>query len=494
MSEVSTQIDKRDIALAYEAKIRRIQRMKWLTYFPPKGPLRRELYAKHMEFFGAGGTHRERVFAAGNRVGKTESAGLYELMLHLTGLYPEWWGKIGGREFHHPIRAWAAGDTNQTVRDIIQQKLLGPKGEFGTGILPENSIISTSPKSGVPDAIETIRVRNRWGGISTLVLKTYEQGRKSFQGTEQHVILLDEEPPLDVYSECLLRTMETAGFAGGIIMLTFTPLLGLSDVVLQFMPDGQLPEGPQAGSKYVVNAGWDDVPHLSEAVKQELMASIPPWQVDARTRGVPALGAGAIYPVPEDDYLVDDFLLPKHWRRAYALDVGWNRTAALWGAYDMETDIWYLYSEHYRGQAEPSVHASAIKGRGEWVRGVFDPAARGRSQRDGRRLVDEYRMLGLDITEAVNAREAGIYAVWERLSTGRLKVFKSLTNWRKEARLYRRDEKGEVVKVNDHLMDDTRYLMLSGKDVAKSFPVADEPKEPVYVEVGVGTYEGGWMR
>jgi hypothetical protein len=112
------------------------------------------------------------------------------------------------------------------------------------------------------------------------------------------------------------------------------------------------------------------------------------------------------------------------------------------------------------------VHATAIKAPGEWIPGVCDPAARGRSQRDGRQLLEDYRALGLHLTEAQNTVEAGLYQVWERLSTGRLKVCRSLANWRKEARLYRRDDKGNIVKKEDHLMDATRYLVMSGAFVA----------------------------
>jgi hypothetical protein len=142
--------------------------------------------------------------------------------------------------------------------------------------------------------------------------------------------------------------------------------------------------------------------------------------------------------------------------------VGWNRTAAIWAAHDRDTDTVYLYSEHYRGNAEPSVHAHAIRARGEWIKGVIDPASNGRSQVDGRRLISDYKALGLNVTEAQNSVEAGIYTVWERLSGGRLKVFRTLQNWLQEYRIYRRDEKGRIVKQNDHLMDSTRYLIVSG--------------------------------
>lgn len=230
-------------------------------------------------------------------------------------------------------------------------------------------------------------------------------------------------------------------------------------------------------SKYLVNASWDDVPHLDEKTKRELMEATPPHLRDARAKGEPGLGAGAIYPVPLSDVLVDPIPIPAYWPRAYALDVGWNRTAALWGAYNREEDCWYLYTEHYRGKAEPAIHANAIRARGEWIPGVIDPAARGRRQDDGQQLITTYRELGLTLTEAKNAVEAGIYEVWLRLSTGRLKVFRTLMNWQAEYRLYRRDENGNIVKEFDHLMDDTRYLVLSAKDIAVPVPVETHHSE-----------------
>jgi len=148
-------------------------------------------------------------------------------------------------------------------------------------------------------------------------------------------------------------------------------------------------------SKRVVSATWDDVPHLSAEQKAELWGSIPPYQRDARAKGIPQLGSGAIYPVPESEIVVDPFELPLHWPRGYGLDVGWNRTVAVWGAHDRDTDMVWLWSEHYRGQAEPSVHAAAIRARGEWMQGAVDPAARGRGQRDGEQLLQNYVDLGL---------------------------------------------------------------------------------------------------
>lgn len=229
-------------------------------------------------------------------------------------------------------------------------------------------------------------------------------------------------------------------------------------------------------SKSVVFADWDSSPHLSQEQKEALLGSIPPWQRDARSRGVPQLGSGAIFPVGESEITVAPFEIPDHWPRSYGFDVGWARTAAVWGATDRETQTTYLYAEYYRSQAEPSIHAAAIRAKGEWQQGVIDPAARGRSQADGKQLISAYRDLGLNLTEADNAVEAGLYSMWERFSCGKLKVFPTLHNWLAEYRIYRRDEKGRIVKANDHLMDATRYLINSGLARAIVKPVAT--KEP----------------
>lgn len=222
---------------------------------------------------------------------------------------------------------------------------------------------------------------------------------------------------------------------------------------------------------HLVTANWDDVPHLTAKQKEDLWAAIPPHERDARSKGVPIMGSGVIFPVSEDVYLCDPIEIPDHWPRAYGLDVGWNKTAAIWGAWDRTADTVYCYSEHYQGHAEPSVHADAIKARGSWIPGAIDPASIGAGQIDGRKLMDEYRKLELLLQPADNAVEAGIHAVYRRLSGGRLKVFRTLANTRSELRLYHRDEHGKVVKQNDHLMDALRYLIMTGMTLAVTMPL-----------------------
>jgi hypothetical protein len=187
---------------------------------------------------------------------------------------------------------------------------------------------------------------------------------------------------------------------------------------------------------------------------------------DARSKGIPALGSGVIYPVPTSEYVVEPFDLPKHWKRNYGMDVG-GKTAAVWMAHDPETQISYVYTDYYKERSEPSIHAAAISARGKWIPGAIDPASRGRSQIDGKALMDMYKDLDLKLTPAINAVEAGLYTCWEALSTGKIKVFKGCNQFLREIQGYMRDEKGHVVKANDHVMDSFRYCYMT-RDIAKT--------------------------
>ena len=234
-AKLSPEAQEELLRLLEEERLYRSRRLIY-TVYPDEGPLRRELYPKHMEFFRAGATYRERCAICANRIGKTFGMGGYETALHLTGDYPDWWD---GRRFTNPVRWWAAGKTNETTRDIVQVTLMGDvtshgarKTTTGTGLIPGDNIGSITWKQGVADLIDTVKIRHKSGGWSVLGLKSYQQGRGSFEGTAQDGIWLDEEPPLDVYGECLIRTATT----NGIVLITFTPLAGMSEVVKSFRP------------------------------------------------------------------------------------------------------------------------------------------------------------------------------------------------------------------------------------------------------------------
>jgi phage terminase large subunit-like protein len=209
-------------ALLTERK-RRFDRTRLTRYQP---------YPKQEAFHAAGLTCRERLLMAGNQLGKTYS-GAAELAYHLTGDYPSWWK---GRVFDHPIRSWAGSKTGEVTRDGVQRLLVGePKDRAarGTGFIPGDLIVDCSSRMGVADAVDSVLVKHRSGDNSTLGFKSYDQGREKWQGETLDVVWFDEEPPMDIYMEGLTRTNAT----GGIVYLTFTPLLGMSDVVHMFIQD-----------------------------------------------------------------------------------------------------------------------------------------------------------------------------------------------------------------------------------------------------------------
>lgn len=438
-----------------------------------------ENYPKHKMYFDSGIKYRERVFLCGNRVGKSQAGG-FEVACHLTGKYPSWWK---GRRFSHPIDVWVAGKDKITTRDTIQHILLGGVGHFGTGTIPAKDIIRTWSMQGVPNGVELAQVQHISGGVSTIGFKSYDRGVDSFFGTARHLIWLDEECPNDVYNECLYRTMTTQGM----VMTTFTPLKGLTPLILHLCskadflsgePFVEQDEDNASASRCVVMASWDDAPHLDEKAKKELLDSTPPYLREARSKGVPQIGEGTIYPVLRSEIEVDPFEIPAHYKRWYACDVGWNCTAALFFAKDPDTGTVYVTHEYKGERAEPLIHAQAIKNLGgTWMVGAIDPASHNRSQVDGSKLINIYRAYGLKLVHANNAVETGIAKCWEGFSTGSVKVFRNLNKFYSELMVYRR-ENGQIKKENDHLMDCFRYG-INTDQIASNRPTSTS---------GVGSY------
>lgn len=413
------------------------------SYFPDEGPLRRELYPKHIAFLNSHEKHRG--ILGGNRVWKTGTL-CYAAVVHMTGEYPHWWT---GRKYNHPVHVWLGDTTNEQARDVMQIELLGAPGAFGTGLV-RKSLLARSPtmKRGMADAVDSFQVKHKSGGVSICWLKSYEQGREAWQGSAVHIVGLNEEAPETVYSEATMRTMTLDGE----VLSALTPMNGMSKVVREFID----------GHRFYVNIEWADCPHLTPAVREAYLKEVPPHERDSRTRGLPMIGVGAVYPIDEERITVEDFEIPSYWPRAYGMDVGWNSTACVWGAVDRETDTLYVYSEYEAGKLEPAQHAAAIKARGHMA-GFIDPASDAAGQKDGEKLFELFtsRDIGLSLQKAANTKEAGIFEVWKRMTSGRLKIFKSCRSLARDVKMYHRDKNGKPVKEKDHLPDALRYLVMS---------------------------------
>lgn len=406
------------------------------------------------------------MFLAGNRCGKTFATAM-EASFHLTGHYPSWWK---GRKFDKPINMWAASNSTQSTRDILQVAYLGSlvESEYGTGTIPKEHIVSVTKARSIADAIDVVTVKHKSGGNSILGFKSYDQGRDKFQGVSKHLIHLDEEPPKSIYDECLLRTLD----AKGMIILSMTPLSGLTHMVQYFYQGGK-GSGKCINGKAIVMASWEDAPHLSEEMKARLRGNLSEEVLEAREKGIPSVGTGMCYPIKESQILVERFAIPDRFKQAYSIDFGWSPdpTVGLFAAYDPETDVMYLTKEYSRKEATPTSHADSLTRLGaDWIRGVADPFGGSQSsQVDGESLIYKYSDAGLNIQPARRDKKLnGIVDVLQLMQEGRLKIFDDLEGWLGEFRMYAYDDKGKPRDGDDHFMDAMRYLVQSFHDVAKS--------------------------
>ena len=278
---------------------------------------------------------QQRLLMAGNRIGKS-FCGAMEMAYHVTGHYPTWWE---GKRFNRPIRAWAGGVSNETTRDVCQKELIGQPDDpaaKGTGSIPKKYIVDTIRKAGVPNALNSVIVKHKSGGNSRIGFKSYDMGKEKWMGESVDVIWLDEEPPTPIYTQSLTRTADK----GGIVYMTFTPESGMTETVAQFL--NNLRKG-----QALITAGWDDAPHMTKEVREQILSALPPHERKMRERGIPQLGSGLVFPVAEEDVVCDEIQIADHWPKICGLDFGWDHpTAAVWVAWDRDTDTAYVYDSY----------------------------------------------------------------------------------------------------------------------------------------------------
>lgn len=462
------------------------------TYFPLVGDLRKELYKKHVAFMQGTVDYSECMFKAANRVGKSDLT-TYMVACFATGIYRD---DIKMRKLKNKsgLLIWVCGRTANSTKEILQEKLMGRFDDIGTGFIPKSHIMNFTRKRGVPQAYDSITVKHRDQPPTTIVFKSFDQGLGAFEGKEVDCILCDETNKLEIYTEMLIRTMTT----NGIILSSFTNIDGLTPLVLQFAPDGVSVDGPVKGStsKFLMSCTWDDVPHLSEAAKQSMLQSIPPWQREARSKGVDIVGVGIVYEMPDEHIACKRFDIPADWPRLYAFDCGTFHNAAVWFAIDPNTKRKYIYDVYSVNDraVDPIIHAQAIKSRGDWIPGIFDFQGNATNPTDLESLRKLYESHGLRLKNANKSVNTGLSKVWLALSTQELQVFDDLTPWFAEKRIYSRDKDGKIIKRKDHYMDATRYGYM-GIDNAICQPLNQWQKYQAYVAPNVGGRQtsGVWM-
>ena len=434
-----------------------------------------------LDFHEAGKDNQERLIVCANRVGKSESGG-YETALHMTGDYPDDWD---GKRFDQPVLVWTGSPTNETSRDIVQKALIGgtSKDELGTGFIPREKIIG-KPKmrqAGVSDVVDGFKVKHVSGATSTCILKTYEQGWRKWQGTEPHIVWLDEEPDhFRIYTESLTRLLTSHG----IMMVTFTPLLGQTELVRHFQHSEN--EGVWVGT-----ATWEDAPHLLKSERERMMRSYPQHELQARTMGVPMMGEGAIFTTSEDDIRVDPFEIPHYFTRINGIDFGLDHPFACAKiAIDRDSDIIYLYDDYRKkGEINLAFHAEKIKQPSPWipVSWPHDGAKRSPSASGKETISLSKKMRGLGVNMlSKSARyendKGGPQPVWpiieeimERERSGRFKVFSTCTSYLEERRNYHMKD-GKLVDKRDDTLKACFYAVMMRRYAKTS--QAKTPRRP----------------
>lgn len=412
-------------------------------------------YGPQALFHASGKTFRERLLMASNQTGKTYSAA-YEVTVHLTGRYPDWWE---GKRFNKPISAWVIGLSSQAVRDTCQRLLLGRLSQIGTGFIPKSDIVG-SPTStrAVADAVDTVTVKHVSGGKSTLGFKSAEQGRDKLQGETLDLVWIDEEIEMALYQEALTRLTATRG----ILLMTFTPLKGVSDVVSMFYPV------PDTADRGITRMTIDDAGHIPPEDRQKIIDGYAPHERDARARGIPMLGTGKIYAVPESDLVKEAFPIPRHWAVIGGMDFGTRNFAAVKLAHDRDTDIVYLtHAVHLKDEPETTKQVAVLKRWGDcpWA---WPHDGKQMQANSGGPLAAQYREAGLDMlhTWATHAEgggytvEPGIQELLDRMQTGRFVAWPHLADFWDQFRNYHRAENGQPVKKHDHVMDALRIATM----------------------------------
>lgn len=442
-------------------------------------------YDWQKEFMAASANNRQKLAMCANRVGKSYT-GAAELAYHATGLYPDWWE---GHRFKKPIRSWACGKTNDSTRDVVQSELLGDAVDpdaLGTGAIPLNCIGERVRKPGVPNALSVVLIQHhdedgRPDGWSRIGFMSYEMGQDKYMGQSLDWVWLDEEPPNDIFTQCVTRTATTGGF----VSMTFTPEAGVTEIVSNFTND--LKPG-----QYICSATWEDVMlkldkdgnvlhrgHLTKEDTDQMLSVYSPHERDMRTKGIPIFGSGMVFPIHlEEEIAISPFDIPDHWPRICGLDFGWDHpTAAVWIAWDRDTDTQYIYDCYKQSKATAVIHADALIRRGN-VPTVWPKDGLQSDKGSGINLAEQYREAGVNMTAdffrnrttATDGNtsgktgqfsiEPGIQEMYARFENGTLRVFSHLEPWFKEFRMYHRKD-GKIVPMDDDLMSASRYASCS---------------------------------
>lgn len=220
-------------------------------------------------------------------------------------------------------------------------------------------------------------------------------------------------------------------------------------------------------TRHITRMTIEDAEHYTPEQRAAIIASYPAHEREARTKGIPTLGSGRVFPLSDDDISCEAPEVQRAWVLIGGVDFGWDHpTAAAKLAWDRDADIVYVIAGYRMREATPVIHAAALKPWGEKLPWAWPHDGLQHDKGSGDQLAELYRKQGLNMLperatfeDGTNGVEAGVLDMLDRMQTGRLKVAKHLTEWFEEFRLYHRKD-GKIVKERDDLLSATRYALM----------------------------------
>ncbi len=400
---------------------------------------------------------RNRWVFGGNRSGKTE-CGAAEAVWLARGNHPY-------RRNKPNVFGWVVSLTAQVQRDVAQKKILRYLRPDWISDIVMTSGRKDSPETGV---IDQILVKNVFGGISVIGFKSCDQGRERFQGSSLDFVWFDEEPPKDIYEECVMRVFDKRGDIFG----TMTPLKGLTFVYEEIYLNKR--KNPEVWYEFME---WADNPYLNKREIKLLESTMDESTVQSRRYGRFSTREGLVYPeFDESVHVIEPFPVPPEWQSNISIDPGLkNPLSAHWYATDYDGNV-YVVAEHYRAGKDVDFHADAIKRMSEklnWkkdARGryyaLIDCAAGQRTLASVKSVSELFAERGILVDQRVDKDVfAGVAQVKSFLKRGNgmpdLYIFSCCTEMIREFKSYFWGEGDSPVKHDDHAMDELRYYLMT---------------------------------
>ncbi len=414
-----------------------------------------KIHKKQLEFHKC--QKRNRWVFGGNRSGKTE-CGAVETVYISRGIHPY-------RQNRKDTFGWVVSLSTQVQRDVAQAKILS--------YLNPEWILDVTMLSGKKDSlsygvIDQIVIKNVFGGKSVIGFKSCDQGREKFQGSSLDFVWFDEEPPKDIYEECLMRVIDKRGDIFG----TMTPLKGLTYVYDEiYLNKGNNPE------VWYEFMNWDDNPYLDKDEINVLSRSLSDDQLESRKYGRFRSDFGLVYPeFDENVHVIEPFDVPPEWQDCLSIDPGLNNPLSChWYAVDYDDNV-YVVAEHFLAQQDIEHHSNDIKRISDelkWKRrydgkieALIDSAANQKTLGGMRSVTELFFENGIAVNPNVNKEIfSGIERVKEYLNkkNGKpdLYIFKSCVNLIRELKSYRWGVGDNPKKIDDHALDELRYYLMT---------------------------------